>query len=302
MEKLYGVTAAITTPLKTNGSLNTAALADLTDRLINRGVNCLYPCGTTGEMLKLSLPERKVVAETVVAVAKGRVPVFVHVGAGNGVDTLELASHAYKVGANGVGIVSPQFFCCNPCEIFSYYNEIAARLPEDFPIYLYAIPQCAANDILPETAAALYKKHKNIVGMKYSFTDFNRTTEYLDIAEEFSVLHGCDRLFSSLLILGCDGTVSGISGVVPEPFVEVYRAYIDKDYVKVQYWQKACRRICDILKCGTSIAYLKSGLEFRGIQGGSVRRPQLDLEKVELACLKTQLAEFLEVYGLSQRL
>lgn len=79
MKKLYGVTVAMVTPMTADQQPDYSAVADLTEKLVNRGVNCLYPCGTTGEMLKLTLEDRKQVAETVVKTAAGRVRVFIHV-------------------------------------------------------------------------------------------------------------------------------------------------------------------------------------------------------------------------------
>ncbi len=302
MKKLYGVTVAMVTPMDEYGKPNYSAVSDLTEKLIARGVNCLYPCGTTGEMLKLTLDERKTVAETVIKAAKGRVNVFIHVGAANADQTLELARHAMEAGADGVGVVTPQFFGCNAREMTAYYDEIANGLPNDFPIYMYSIPQCAANDIMPAIAKDLYERHPNIVGMKYSFLDMNRTSEYIDIAPEFSVLHGCDRMLTSMLILGCQGTVSGVSGVVPEPFVNAYNAYISGDIAAAQKWQKACREICDILKCGSNMAYFKSGLEYRGVNGGHMRKPQLDLTEAEKETLFSQLDEFFAAYELDKKI
>ena len=302
MKKLFGITVAMVTPMDADQKPDFAAIADLTDRLIKRGVNCLYPCGTTGEMLKLSLAERKAVAETVIKAAAGRVSVFIHVGATNAAETLELALHAREAGADGVGIVTPQFFGCNPRELTNYYDEVADGLPEDFPIYLYGIPQCAANDISPAVAKDLYERHPNIVGMKYSFLDMDRTVAYLAVAPEFSVLHGCDRLMTSMLIMGCDGTVSGVSGVVPEPFVKAYNAYVAGDLATAQEWQKAGYEICTILKHGANMGYFKSGLEWRGCRGGHMRKPQLDLTEAENAELFAQMEAYFNKYGLERTL
>ena len=60
------------------------------EMLVGKGVQCLYPCGTTGEMLKLTTEERKAIAETVVRTAAGRVTVFIHTGAESEEKTLEL--------------------------------------------------------------------------------------------------------------------------------------------------------------------------------------------------------------------
>ena len=156
MKKLYGVTVAMVTPMFEDGSVDLAGVAKLTEMLVGKGVQCLYPCGTTGEMLKLTTDERKAIAETVVKTAAGRVTVFIHTGAESEEKTLELSLHAHKIGADGVGIVTPQFFGCSDRMLVGYYSRIANKLPADFPIYLYGIPQCAANDISAAAAKALF--------------------------------------------------------------------------------------------------------------------------------------------------
>ena len=80
MKKLTGITVAMTTPFFEDGGVDFEAVAALTNMLIDKGVDCLYPGGTTGEMLRMSLEERKKQAEVVVKTAAGRVPVFIHCG------------------------------------------------------------------------------------------------------------------------------------------------------------------------------------------------------------------------------
>lgn len=302
MKKLYGVTVAMVTPMDENDRLNLEALEQLTEMLISRGVNCLYPGGTTGEMLKLTTEERKQIAETVVKTAAGRVTVFIHTGAENPEKTLELSLHAHEIGADGVGIVSPQFFGCNDRMMVAYYAGICTRLPKDFPVYLYNIPQCAANDISVAAAKELFDTYPNVVGMKYSFLDMVRTTGYLDISPEFSVLHGSDRHLSSMLAMGCDGTVSGVSSACPEPFVNVWNAWRLGEMDKVRYWQKAAREICDILRNGADMALFKAALRIRGLDAGHMRAPQLDLTAEEFEMLKTALVDFYNRYGLTLEL
>lgn len=292
MKQLYGVTVAMITPMDEKGNLDLEMLEALTNALIAQGVNCLYPCGTTGEMTRLSVEERKQAAETVVRAAAGRVTVFIHIGADTPADTIELGRHAAAIGADGAGIVTPIFLHASDRELEEYYLEILSQLPEDFPVYLYNIPQCSANDLSSSSVERIYRQAKNVVGIKYSFLDMNRTAEYLDTDKDFSVLHGSDKFFSSLLVLGCKGTVSGVAGVFPEPFVAVYDAYIKGNIPEMQKWQSVCRQICDMLKCGSNMAYFKSGLEFRGISAGHMRSPQKDLTDTEKQALFDALTEF----------
>src|SRR6056297_3274483 len=226
MKKLKGVTVAMVTPFDEDEKIILEAVRDLSSFLIDKGVDALYPLGTTGEMYRLTVSERKKIAETVVKEAAKRVTVYIHSGAMRLDQTIELSKHAEKIGADGIGAVTPSYFNVNEREMEEYYSSIAEAVSDDFPIYLYNIPQCSANDLTVKVAEKLYKKHSNIVGIKYSYPDMMRTNEYLNIAEgKFSVMHGTDKIMHTLLSLGCDGVVSGISSVYPEPFVALYQAY-----------------------------------------------------------------------------
>lgn len=290
MKKLYGVTVAMVTPFTENGEIDYESLKQLTEMLIDKGVNCLYPCGTTGEMFRLSTKERKKIAETVIQTTKGRTTVFIHCGAMCQQDTIELLQHAEKAGADGAGVVTPAFFGATDRELEEYYVTVAKSVPQTFPVYLYNIPQCSANDLSADVADRIVHRCENVIGIKYSFADVNRTVDYLKLKNgDFSVLHGCDRVFTSMLALGCDGTVSGIAGVFPEPFVQVYREYMNGNLKEAQRIQRLCVKFCDALKCGSNMSYFKEGLKLRGIDAGTMRKPQLDIDRTEILKLKEEL-------------
>lgn len=293
MKKLFGVTTAMVTPLDANDKVDVKALKEHTDFLIKKGVNCLYPNGSTGEMYFLSVEERKLVAETVVKEAAGRANVFIHVGAMTLKDTLELARHAHEIGADGIGVVTPSYFSVTDREMEEYYVAVSKSLPDDFPMYLYCIPQCAGNDLKPDVVQRIADRCKNVVGIKYSFADFLRVKDYLNTNNgNFSVMVGTDRLFSAALTMGCDGTVSGVSSVYPEPFVNVYKAFGEKNLEAVRKYQNLGNQIAEILKSGANMAYFKTGLEFRGMTGGHMRKPLLDLSKEEKSQLIPKLEKF----------
>ena len=291
MKKLFGVTVAMTTPFDANDNVNVEALAELTEMLISKGVSCLYPCGTTGEMLRLSVEERKTVAETVINTAKGRLPVFIHVGAMTLKDTVTLAQHAASAGADGIGVVTPQFFSASDRELENFFVTVANSVPAGFPVYLYNIPQCAANNIKPELAARVQKQCSNVIGIKYSFADNNTTLSYVAVTEDFSVLHGYDKLFLGFLDAGCDGTVSGCACVFPEPFVNMYSAYTSNDLQAAKHWQSVCVKFSDALKSGSNMAIFKAALKMRGLSESHMRLPQLDLLPEEYAELEASLKQ-----------
>lgn len=196
MKKLYGVITAMTTPFTADNKVDVAALEEQTEFLIQKGVQCLYPCGTTGEMYLMSAEERELVAETVVKKAAGRVPVFIHAGAMTVEETIRLARHAHKIGADGVGVVTPSYFTVNERAMVEYYKTVCSALPEDFSVYVYVIPQLAHNDIPAAVMEEIAAACKNVVGVKYSFADMRRINDYIQVRDgNFSVVPGADDLF-----------------------------------------------------------------------------------------------------------
>jgi 4-hydroxy-tetrahydrodipicolinate synthase len=296
MKRLYGVTTAMVTPFNKDGQVDLNRVEQLTVFLIAKGVHCLYPLGTTGEMLRLSESERKAVAETVVKTAAGRVTVFIHVGATTQEETIALAQHAHSIGADGIGVVTPIFLGANNREMEAYFVAVASSVPHDFPMYLYNIPQCAANDLTTEVAQRVANKCNNVIGIKYSYPDFLRTYEYLGInGGDFSVMQGSDRLFLAALALGCEGVISGVSCVFPEPFVAVYNAYLENNLDKARALQKTAVTYCEALKNGSNMSYFKEALKWRGIDAGVMRVPQLDLTHAEITELYQRLDELVPV-------
>src|SRR5699024_3714438 len=290
MKKLYGVTTAMTTPMHKDESVNLEELEKLINFLIERGVDCLYPLGTTGEMFKLSVEERKEVAERVITSAAGRVTVFIHVGAMTLKDTLVLAKHAYESGADGIGVVTPSFFSANEEELEFFYTTVAQAIPEYFPMYLYSIPQLSGNELPVSVVEKPADKHKNIIGIKYSYPDFLMLQEYQQVRNgNFSVLTGTDALFIPAMAMGCDGVISGVSGVYPEPFVEVLAALKNNDLERAKEIQKDALKLIHLLKAGANMSYFKKALETRGIQAGSVRAPQIDIDEKTESLLHEEL-------------
>ena len=207
--RLKGIVVPIVTPFDEAGHVDTEALKNLCEFLIEKGVHGLYPCGTTGEAVLLTTEERKLIAKVVVEQTGGRIPVFVHVGAATTGEAVELAKHAVEIGADGIAAVTPFYFGYSQEALIQYYEEILAVVPADYPVYLYNIPGCTGNDLLPKSVQYLAEKYPNIIGIKNSMPDLIRAMEYIECRENFSVVLGNDLLIAPGVLVGCDGAVSG---------------------------------------------------------------------------------------------
>ena len=266
MRLLYGVTVPLVTPLTKERTLDISSLEHLTDFLIEKGIHCLYPGGTTGEMMLMGMEDRKVLAETVVRQTAGRAVVYIQAGAVNQADTITLAKHAVDIGADGIGVVTPVFYKLSDRELVSYYQSVCRSVPSDFPVYLYAIPQCAVNDITPALAEELAETCPNIAGIKYSYPNMSRIQEFMTIRSgSFSVLCGPDELFCATVLTGGAGTVSGNAQVIPEHYVAIWNALERGDIPTAVSLQRKTNQLNQILSNDHNIARYKAALKYRKI-------------------------------------
>lgn len=294
MKKLYGVITAMTTPFDDNGEVDYNALEQQCEHLITKGVNCLYPNGTTGEMYLCSAEEREKIADTVVKKAAGRVTVFIHVGAMTQDETIRLAKHAEKIGADGIGVVSPSYFTVDDRAMAEYYKAVCQSVSSDFPVYAYAIPQLAHNGVSCEVLEEVCKACPNMVGIKYSFADMSQLLKYQRVNNgNFSVVFGADHLFLAALVAGCDGTVSGCSGPFPELFVEVYKQFKAGNMEEARKAQDKANDLVWLMKGGADMSIFKNILTMRGIPGGHVRKPLLDLSNEDLEKLRKEVEPYI---------
>ena len=281
MKKLYGTVTPIVTPLTEKDTVDDESLIRLVDHVIESGMQGLYPCGTTGEMMYLTVEERKHIAEVAVERAAGRVPVFIHTGAWNLKDTIELSRHAEAIGADGIGVVTPAFYHISDRGLVDFYVSVAQSVSEDFPVYLYGIPQNAVNDLNVEVCEKVAGKCPNVVGLKYSYPDFGRIQEFVSVRNRtFSVLAGGDHMYAAVCMAGGDGVVSGCSMVIPEQFAVLWNAIQKKDYDLAMRCQRRANECIRLLTKENTIAAIKVMLKAEGIiRTSMVRRPMDNLAK-----------------------
>ena len=126
----------------------------------------------------------------------------------------------------------------------------------------------------------------NVIGVKYSFADMSRVLKYLRVKNgDFSVVFGADHMFLPALVAGCDGTVSGCSGPFPELFVEVYKQFKAGNMKAAREAQDKANDMVWLMKGGADMSIFKNILTFRGVRGGHMRKPLLDLSEEDVKIL-----------------
>ncbi len=286
-QRLRGVIVAMPTPMQASGAIDLGGTARLTEWLIDKDVNAVFVCGTTGEGPLLDDPERVEITRVAVNAARGRVPVVAHAGAVTTAATVDLAKRCVDAGADALAVVTPYYFHYCDEELIAHYAAVTAAVA-DHPVLAYNIPMLAGNTITPAVARIL-RERAGLVGMKDSTGD---AYGLLQLAEAggsgFHVVVGADLLVLEVLAMGWAGMVSGPAVAIPEPYVALWKtvasgATVPWPQVGAAYRQVAA--VCHALHNGSDIPRIKAVLHLRGVIGPHVRaplRPLPDNELVEL--------------------
>ena len=148
-----GVATALITPMHEDGSVNIERLRSLVDDQIQKGVNALVACGTTGESATLDHEEHVAVIRETISAAAGRVPVIAGTGSNDTRYAVELSQEAERLGADALLMVTPYYNKTSQDGLVAHYTHVADRV--NLPIILYNVPSRTGTNIQPATYARL---------------------------------------------------------------------------------------------------------------------------------------------------
>jgi 4-hydroxy-tetrahydrodipicolinate synthase len=163
-----GYFAAAPTPFTREGALDEEVLAEVLAGFADDGAHAALVNGSTGEWYAQSHEERIRVAEVAVKELGGRIPLLVGVSSLREEETVALARHALRTGADGVLYSPPPAARLTPAEVVAFYERTTARIPG--PVMVYNIPADVSTNITPETAVRLADL-RNVVAIKDSTPD-----------------------------------------------------------------------------------------------------------------------------------
>lgn len=148
-----GVVVPILTPLTPDEAVDVASLRRLTDYLIDGGVHGIWAAGTTGEFAALDADARRLVIETVVEQAAGRVPVIGNVSAPATRAAIAGAEALRDCPLTGIAATPPYYYHHTQDELIDHFRAIADRCGQ--PLWVYNIPSTVKVTVEPDTIAAL---------------------------------------------------------------------------------------------------------------------------------------------------
>ncbi len=278
-----GTFTALVTPFR-NGEVDVEALEGMVEFQIQHGVSGLVPCGTTGETPAMSEAEDRVVVETVVRVAAGRVPVVAGTGSNSTDMAIKYTRMAQEVGADGSLQVAPYYNKPTQEGLFRHFATIAEST--DLPLILYNIPGRTSVTISAETMARL-AEIPNIVGVKDSTLSMNMISDVISLCgEEFDVLSGDDPMTLPLISLGGAGVISVASNVAPGAVSDMVSVLLSGDFERGRELHYELLPLFRALFVETNPIPVKTAASLLGLCSDEMRLPLIPMSGENLRQLQ----------------
>lgn len=277
MSQLSGILTALVTPFDADGRIDVDGLRRLVDRSIDGGVDGVVACGSTGEFAAMSGAERRLVVETVIDQAGGRVPVVAQTGALSTTEAIELSRHAQDAGAAVLMVVAPYYEPLTLDETLRYLRTVADAV--DVPVMLYNLPGATGVNLDPDTVGTLAREVENIRYIKDTSADMAQAGRLIHHhGDVISTFLGWDSLLLAALTEGAAGVMAGTANVMPEELVSVCRAVQSGDFDRARAEWARIYPLMDAMMSAPFIPAVKAALRARGVDAGEPRRPILGLD------------------------
>lgn len=222
MKKFIGTGVALVTPFNKDTSVDTNALANIVEYVIEGGIEYLVVLGTTAESAVLTLDEKQLVIDTIVKANNKRLPIILGIGGNNTAAVVEELKTTDLQHVDAVLSVSPFYNKPTQEGIYQHFKAIAQASPK--PIVLYNVPGRTASNMLPETVVRLANDFDNIIAVKEAAGDIVQAMRLIkEVPEDFLVISGDDMITLPMVFAGGAGVISVIGQGYPKQFSEMVR-------------------------------------------------------------------------------
>ena len=277
--KLRGIISPMPTPFDGSGSVDEKRLRELTEFLIQGGIDGLFPLGTTGEFAFMDRTERKRVLEVVADSAGSKVPVLAGVSDPSPENVISFAKDAEDAGADAVVATPPYFYRTSEEGLYLHFKMIHEGI--GLPLVLYNIPEWTHNYVPPSVVSRLVDEGA-IIGIKYTEYNMLNLTDFIEaVGSRIAVFTGSDAMAFTCLEAGGAGAVISVSNVAPRTASSIFDLVEASRFKEALSVQKSLLPLIQAVGLGYFPAGLKEAMRVAGFPVGDVRRPQTPLTEGE---------------------
>ena len=246
---IKGIIPPILTPIDKDERIDEARLRRHVSFIIEGGVHGFLAFGSNGEFYMVDDDDVERGLKIMLDEARGRVPVFLGLGAIKTRKCVQLAKMGEKAGASGISVLQPMFLKPTEAELYDHFKTIAEAIPST-PMLLYNNPGRTGYTMSSGLVVKLASDVKNIVGIKDSSGDMTQTEEFIRCTRsmDFKVFGGKDTLIYGTMVHGGVGSVATTANMFPELVCSIYEKYVAGDIqgsLEAQYRLNPVRLLMD---------------------------------------------------------
>ncbi|MFG0266048.1 MAG: dihydrodipicolinate synthase family protein [Rhodopirellula sp. JB055] len=289
--KLSGLIAATYTPMTASGDLKLDVIPQMVEKLLLDGISGLYVCGSTGEGMSLTTPERQSIAAAFVEASGGRLPVIVQVGHNSLRESQTLAAHAQQVGADAISATCPSYFKVSTTRtLVDSMKELASAAPET-PFYYYHIPMLTGSSIdMPEFLTQADEAIPTLVGLKYTDTKLFEFQRCLELANrQFDVVWGCDEMLLGATATGARAAIGSTYNIAAKLYRQMTLALTSGQLDAARKWQSQAIEMISTIGRYPFHPAMKAILAMQGLDVGPCRLPLESLSSAQAKSLREEL-------------
>jgi len=277
-----GAATALVTPLNENG-VDYENLGKLIDWQIEKGIDALVICGTTGEGSTLSDDEHRQVLKYAVERAAGRVPMIAGTGSNNTSYAISLTQFACEIGYDAMLVVTPYYNKATQKGLITSFTAIADASTK--PLILYNVPSRTGVAIEPATYAAL-ADHPMIAAIKEASGNISKVVETIALVDgKLDIYSGNDDQIVPIMACGGKGVISVLSNVLPAETSLLCRKLLEGDVAGAMQMQKQYLPLINALFCEVNPIPAKAAMAAMGFCEDYLRLPLTPMEDAHKAVL-----------------
>lgn len=214
----FGLSAALTTPFETDGSIAIDAMIAQAKRSLDAGCNSVTLFGTTGEGCSIGSRERTQVLSAFAAAGISPKNIVVGVLVDSAEDAADQSREALEAGARNILLAPPSYFKNVSDEgLFQWFSRVFALIGSGArDVLAYNIPSVTMVTLSVDLIGRLRTEFPGIVtGVKDSGGDWTYTERLLKEHGELVILIGDERHLAKGVRMGGQGAISGCANFIP---------------------------------------------------------------------------------------
>lgn len=271
-KKFDGSISEIMVAYTPDGALDMEPIRKMVDYQVENKIDGLFMGGLSTQTYLLSMDEKKTVCEELCNAAGGRVPCMMNVMEDSINDAKELVDAYKSIGVDAICISQPSVFPYTEQALYEFFDEV---IPEDYPTYIYNVPQ-TGNTMSARLVARIANEHPNVLGYKDSTQNMTAIQDVLAFTnlDTFQCIAGSDSMTLPMMSVGGVGVISAVSVPFPKVVLDITDAFFRGDMEGAMRAQAFAMEVRRLLKKATDMNGYYYACELIGIPFPGSRMPK----------------------------